>query len=163
VDYRGNHYILDVERFKTNLISDYFNKILQLHVRWDFRKIRAEVTAAQEIIVKDLKENYIRRHGLALSVDEHRPTRQDGAKAERLEAILQPKYSNLQMWHYHGGNTQILEEELTQQNPPHDDMKDALASCLEICVAPTAQRLNTTSSQWQKPGVVNSRFGGISY
>lgn len=162
VDHKGNHYILDIERFKTNLISDYFNKILQLHVRWDFRKIRAEVTAAQEIIVKDLKENYIRRHGLALSVEDHRPTRHDGAKAERIEAVLQPKYSNLQMWHYHGGNTQILEEELIQQNPPHDDVKDALANAIEICVSPTAQRQSGQStSQWQQPGIVNPRFGGI--
>lgn len=165
VDYRGNHYVLDIERFKTQLISDYFARILHLYKRWDFRKLRCEVTAAQEIIVKDLKENYIKRHGLSLSVEEHRPTRHDGVKEERMEAILQPKYSNLQMWHYQSGNTQVLEEELVLQKPPHDDVKDALASCLEVCVAPSAGFGNggTKVSGWQQPGMVNQRFGGISY
>lgn len=163
VDSKGNHYVLDIERFKTNQISEYFAKILRLHVTWDFRKIRCEVTAAQEIIVKDLKENYIRRHGLSLAVEEHRPTRHDGNKVERMEAILQPKYANLQMWHYHSGNTQILEEELSLQNPPHDDVKDALANCIEICVAPTAFKHNSQASAWQAPGMVSNRFGGISF
>jgi len=162
VDALGNHYVLDIERFRTQMISDYFAKILQLHVRWDFRKLRAEVTSAQEIIVKDLKENYIRRHGLSLSIDEHRPTRQDGQKIERIEAILQPKYSNRQMWHYHGGNTQILEEELIQQNPAHDDVKDALANAVAICIPPMASRLSSQAPSWQKPGIINPRFGGIS-
>ena len=162
VDSLGNHYVLDIERFKTQMISDYFNKILQLHIRWDFRKLRAEVTAAQEIIVKDLKENYIRRNGLSLAIDEYRPTRQEGIKLERIEAILQPKYSNRQMWHYHGGNTQILEEELVQQNPAHDDIKDALANAVAICITPTAGRLASQAPSWQKPGIINQRFGGMA-
>lgn len=162
VDASGNHYVLDIERFKTQMISDYFARILHLHVRWDFRKLRAEVTAAQEVIVKDLKENYIRKHGLSLVIDEHRPTRQDGVKLERIEAILQPKYSNRQMWHYHGGNTQILEEELVQQNPAHDDIKDALANAVAICIAPTASRSASQAPSWQKPGIINPRFGGIN-
>ena len=164
VDYRGNHYVLDIERFKTQLISDYFARILHLYKRWDFRKLRCEVTAAQEIIVKDLKENYIKRHGLALSIDEHRPTRHEGHKEERMEATLQPKYSNLQMWHYSSGNTQILEEELVLQKPPHDDVKDALANCLEICIAPSQSFGGGTKlSTWQQPGMTHPRFGGVGF
>lgn len=162
VDSNGNHYVLDIERFKTQLISDYFARILHLHIRWDFRKLRAEVTAAQEVIVKDLKENYIRRNGLSLAIDEYRPTRQEGIKLERIEAILQPKYSNRQMWHYHGGQTQILEEELVQQNPAHDDIKDALANAVAICIAPTASRMSSQAPGWQKPGIINQRFGGMA-
>ena len=66
VDGDNNYYVLDVERFKTDKISDYFQKILKLHQKWDFRKIRAEVTVAQQVIVNDLKQNYIRPHGLSL-------------------------------------------------------------------------------------------------
>lgn len=163
VDHKSNIYILDIDRFKTNLISDYFQRILTLHQKWDFRKIRCEVTSAQQIIVKDLKENYIRPFGLALAVEEHKPTRHEGTKEERLEATLQPKYANRQMWHYHGGNCQILEEELVLQNPPHDDVKDALASVIGIIQPPSTAASNQVSELWQQRGVINSRFGGIAF
>lgn len=163
IDGKNNFYVLDIERFKTNQISEYFARILTLHQRWDFRKIRAEVTAAQQVIVKDLKENYIRTYGLALSVEEHKPNRHEGTKEERLEAILQPKYSNRQMWHYHGGNCQILEEELVLQNPPHDDVKDAMASAIEISVPPSTGMSMSSTDFWKKQGVINSRFGGVQF
>jgi hypothetical protein len=65
VDGNQNYYVLDIARFKSQDIAEYFKEILSLHRKWDFRKIRAEVTVAQEVIVKDLKQNYIRKHGLA--------------------------------------------------------------------------------------------------
>lgn len=161
VDHRNSIYVLDIERFKTPLISEYFNKILYLHQKWDFRKIRAEITAAQSVIVKDIKENYIKPHGLALSVIDERPTKN---KEERIEAILQPRYANMQIWHYQGGNCQILEEELILQKPPHDDVKDALASSVEIAVAPTAGNLAAANSMFlNQPGVLNARFGGVAF
>ncbi len=163
-DSDNNYYILDIERFKTKLISDYFAKILALHQKWDFRKIRAEVTSAQMAIVEDLKVNYIRRHGLALAIEDHKPTRHEGTKEERMEAVLQPRYANRQIWHYQGGNCQILEDELVLQNPPHDDVKDALASCIEICVAPTVgkiQGMNNYKEMMSK--MTHNRFGGVAY
>jgi phage terminase large subunit-like protein len=159
VDPDNNYYVLEIDRFKTNQISEYFNRILKLHQKWDFRKIRAEVTVAQSVIVNDLKTNYIRRHGLALSVEEYRPVRQMGTKEERVEAILQPRYHNRQIWHYRGGNCQTLEEELVLNNPPHDDCKDALASAVDMAIAPTGGAL-------QRPQLslvpTHKRFGGIS-
>ena len=152
------YYILEIDRFKTDLISEYFNRIQQLHNKWGFRKIRAETSVAQKVIVKDLKENYIRQNGLALAVDEFSPSRAQGNKEERIAATLYPRYQNRQIWHYKGGNCQTLEEELVQQNPAHDDCKDALTACIQICVAPTFSS--------QKPdrldGMYNKRFGGIS-
>jgi hypothetical protein len=159
VDPHNNYYVLDIDRFKTDLISEYFKKILELHQKWSFRKIRAEITAAQQIIVKDLKENYIRTFGLALSVDEDRPSRTGGTKEERIAATLYPRYENRQIWHYKGGNCQLLEEELVQQNPAHDDIKDALTACIQICVAPTFQAI---SKQPRFEGMYHKRFGGIS-
>lgn len=162
VDNKNNIYVLEIDRFKTNMISDYYQHILNLHTKWDFRKIRCETTSAQEIIVKDLKENYIKQNGLALSIDEHRPTRHDGRKEERLEATLQPRYANRQMWHYRGGNCQTLEEELVAQHPPHDDVKDALASAIEISQPPTFESLSGNQRRFLSE-VTNSRFGGISF
>lgn len=163
VDSKKNFYILEIDRFKTTMISDYFKRILTLHQKWDFRKIRCEVSTAQEVIVKDLKENYIRPHGLALSIDEYRPNRHTGNKEERMEATLQPKYQNKQMWHYHGGNCQLLEEELILQNPPHDDIKDALTSALDIAVAPTGNAFSGASHKNYLDTLTNKRFGGISF
>lgn len=157
VDTYNNYYVLDIDRFRTDKISEYYDHILKLHGKWRFPKIRAEVTAAQDIIVKDLKENYIRKNGLLLSVEDYRPSRNEGTKLERVEATLQPRYANRQMWHYRGGNCQLLEEELVLAAPPHDDIKDCLASCVEICQPPTAiQRSSQTSHDLYHP-----RFGGF--
>lgn len=159
VDSSNNYYVLDIDRFKTNQISEYFNRILRLHHKWGFRKLRAEVTAAQEVIVKDLKENYIRVHGLALSIDDHRPTKN---KEEWMGNVLQPRYSNRQMWHYSGGNCSLLEEELTQQKPSHDDIKDALASAVEIASPPSFKALVEKNKMMSKSTQAHPRFGGIA-
>jgi len=159
VDSRQNYYVLDIERFQTDKIKEYFDRILMLHKKWGFRKIRAETVAAQKIIVRDLKENYIKPFGLALSVDEFAPNSRTGSKEERIAATLYPRYQNKQMWHYKGGNCQVLEEELVQQNPAHDDVKDTLTMVIDICVPPTFQALTQKASY---EGLYHSRFGGIS-
>lgn len=169
VDKDHNYFILEIDRFKTNMISEYYDRILRLHQKWGFRKLRAEVTAAQEVIVKDLKDNYIRPNGLVLSITEHRPTRHMGSKEERMESILQPRYANRQMWHYMGGNCQILEEELTMVRPPHDDVKDCLANCIDSAVAPSSHghmgsapgSIRQGGRQYKRSELVHSRFGGI--
>ena len=159
VDQFNNIYVLDIERFKSERIRDYYESILRMHVKWDFRKIRAEVTAGQKAIVKELKYSYIKENGLALSIDEHSPTRHQGSKEERLRAILEPRYDNLSIWHYHGGNCQMLEDELIHEHPPHDDIKDALANAIEIAIPPRA------TEHTRRTNVVNfnSRFGGVAY
>lgn len=159
VDGNYNYYVLDVDRFKTDKIGDYFTRILRLHQKWDFRKIRAETTSAQKVIVEDLKENYVRRHGLSLVVEGVPTTGKQGTKDERIEAALQPRYQNLQMWHYRGGHCQVLEEELISRKPPHDDVKDALAACIETCVAPSAAMSGFRIGRVNE--IFNSRFGGI--
>lgn len=159
VDSNRNFYILDIERFKTNKIKDYFDRILRLHQKWDFRKLRAETTSAQAVIVKALKDDYIRHHGLALVIEDYSPSRVQGTKEERVEGILQPKYHNQQMWHYKSGNCQTLEEELVLQNPPHDDIKDALASCVDMCVPPSKAIERMRKNKFMD--YVHNRFGGV--
>lgn len=161
IDSEHNIYVLDIDRFKTNRIAEIFDSILDLHVKWDFRRIGCEITAGQKMIVQELKDAYIRPNGLALSVVEVKPTRHAGTKEERLEAILEPKYDNQAVWHYRGGNCEILEEELVMQHPPHDDIKDALASCIEIAVPPTG----SAGRERRGPSNVmtHPRFGGIKF
>lgn len=160
VDGDLNYYILDIDRFKTTLISDYYKHILALHQKWDFRKIRAETTVAQQVIADDLKMNYVRRDGLALIIEDVRPTSREGTKAERIYNTLQPRYANRQIWHYQGGHCQTLEEELLLQNPPHDDIKDALTSVIPMCVAPTMQRDRGPGLNFQN--IIHPRFGGVA-
>ena len=160
VDGKQNYYVLDIDRFKTNQPSEQFKRLIKLFEKWGFRKVRCEVTAAQKAMVNDLKESYIRPMGLSLSVDEYLPTRYMGAKEERILACLEPRYTNKQMWHYPGGNCQVLEEELIFSNPAHDDVKDALASAVDFAVQP----LNIFRQMKESIPVLNfhSKFGGIS-
>jgi len=160
VDGRNNYYVLDIDRFRSDTPSEYFKRIIKLYEKWGFRKIRAEVNVAQVALVRDFQENYIRKYGLSLSVDEFRPVRWQGVKEERILAVLEPKYQNRQIWHYTGGNCQILEEELVFTNPAHDDVKDALAAAIDFSVAPlnTYRIMKENSNAYQ----FNSRWGGVA-
>jgi hypothetical protein len=149
---------MDIVRFKTDKISEYYRNIFDMHRKWGFRKIRAECTQAQGVIVKDLKDNYITKQGLALSVDEFHPTRHLGSKEERVSAILEPRYDNMQVWHYRGGYCTFLEEELILAKPPHDDIKDALASAIDIAMPPAF------AGKSRKDNVIHHpRFGGVAF
>lgn len=152
----NQYYVLDIDVFKTDKISVYFDHIITLHSKWEFKKLRAEVSVAQGVIVSDLKDK-IREMGMSVSIDEARPTRNEGTKEERIQAALESKYDNLQMWHFKGGFTDILEEELILARPPHDDVKDALASAVTIAVKPKERFLDkiTTTLQY------HPRFGGV--
>jgi len=157
VDSDHNYYILAIDRFKTDDPAVYFEHILKLHQYWDFRRIRAEVTAAQKTIVTTLKNVYVQQYGLALSIEEYRPNRYEGSKEERIAAVLLPRYREQKIWHYKGGNCQVLEEELILSNPAHDDVKDSLASAIDACVAPAGKSMSRPADDIS----FHSRFGGI--
>ena len=161
VDHQANYYVLDIDRFKTERIVDYYTRILHAWEKWGFRKIRAEITVAQQTIVKELKDSYLKPNGIPLSIDEFRPTRHLGDKAQRVGAILEPKYDNLQVWHYKGGNCQTLEEELVMVHPPHDDVKDALANAMAISLVPKLRM--SQGLGFNKALPTHSRFGGITH
>lgn len=159
VDCENMVYVLDIDRFKTDKINDYFKAIAQLHSKWSFKKLRAEVTVAQAVIARDLKDR-IREEGLRLSIDEFRPSRHEGRKEERIAAALEHRYENQDMIHFKGGYTDILEEELVLSRPAHDDVKDALASAVEIAIKPKSMR-NRDELFGNVVNIRNSRFGGI--
>jgi phage terminase large subunit-like protein len=158
VDEDNNFYVLDIDRFKTNKISVMYDKAELIYRKWKFKKMRCEVVAAQRLIVGQFKD-YMRSQNIVFTIDEYNPPK-NMRKAERIATILEPRYNNNQIWHYKGGNCQTLEEELMMNNPEHDDIKDALASCIEICKAPMSNRT------WGKRTNVvafNSKYGGVSY
>ncbi len=157
IDASSNVYVLDIERIRTDSIAEYYELILDKHVYWNFRKLRAEVNAGQAAIVKELKFSYLIPNGVVLAIEETKPSRADGSKEERISAILEPRYENRMIWHYKGGECQNLEEELVLQRPPHDDIKDALASVVEIAVPPIAANLTRP----QPKVLYHPRFGGV--
>jgi len=159
IDSEGYIYVLDIDRFKTDKIKVYFEHVLELHSKWMFKKLRAEVTVAQAIICNDLKDS-VRKEGMSVVIDEHRPNRHQGSKEERIAAVLEPRYENLSIWHARGGYTPALEEELLLARPQHDDIKDCLASVIEIAIAPRKRRnLESKHNVLQ----FNSKFGGITF
>lgn len=159
MDAYQNVYVLDIERLKTDKISEYYELILRKYIKWGFRKLRAETTAAQEMIVKELKRAYLTPNSLPLFIDEHKPNRAQGSKDERINLTLSPRYDNGSMFHYRGGECQTLEDELVLRHPPHDDVKDALAAAVEIAVPP----IGLVSRDRKTSNVIfNKRFGGVS-
>lgn len=159
VDSEKNIFVLDIERFKTVKNIEYFKKIAELHSKWGFRKLQAEVTAAQVTICEAIKD-YIRQNGLSLSVVEFRPSMKEGSKEQRISAVLEHRYENLQVWHHEGGWTPVLEEELILARPPHDDIKDALAAAVSVSVAPSTSR-SSAMMGFLSPVTNKSRFGGF--
>jgi phage terminase large subunit-like protein len=159
IDFEGYIYVLDMDRFKTNKIQVYYDHIMDMYDKWTFKKLRAEITAAQEIIVEDLKRK-MREQGQSIIIDAHRPSRHQGSKEERIAAVLEPRYENQTIWHKKGGLTNALEEEVILARPKHDDLKDTLASVIEIARPP---RQLSTVEEAQSNVIYNTRFGGVSF
>jgi phage terminase large subunit-like protein len=159
VDSTNNIYVLDIITLKTDRISDYYKAIMDAYVKWEYSKIRAEVSVAQQAIVRELKESYIKPNGMSIRIEEYRPSRSEGTKEERVASILEPRYDNLSVWHYRGGNCQLLEEELVLRRPPHDDIKDCLASAIAISCPPMKF---TRQGRDKKVLAFHPRFGGVA-
>lgn len=164
IDWQRNIYVLDIIRFKSTSIADYYQKLLEAFGKWGFRKVRAEASSAQEAIIDELRNQYIKPNGINLSVETFKPNRYDGTKDERIEAILRPRYESRAIWHYASGNTQVLEEELVSAHPAHDDVKDALANAVAIAVPPgNHDRFRSGISRNKiQQSVFHPKFGGVA-
>lgn len=160
IDADGFIYVLDIDRFKSFKIIDYFKHIKILHSKWGFKKLRTEVTAAQKSISDSIKD-YVKKEGLRLSIDEFRPSKQHGSKEERIAAVLEHRYDDMTVWHQEGGWTPVLEDELIQARPKHDDIKDALAAAVSISVKPTKRSFDKVKD-FIDNRMPASRFGGYN-
>jgi hypothetical protein len=153
VDAYKNYYILGLDRFKTDRVREYFSHLIEMHNKWNFKKVRLEATAAQSVIIKELKRT-MQEEGVRMPIEEYKPLKD---KIERMAAVLRPKYEDHRVYHYRGGNCELLESELTQARPEHDDIKNAVADALEISVAPTATFYKKNVQNFVKR---LGRFGG---
>ncbi len=154
----GDIFVLDLYRFQTDKLSEMFAQIRDSYLKWGFKRLVIESGSAQKAIVKELKDQYLRPSSLAFSIDEKTHTRADGTKEERIAARLQPRYENMAIWHYKGGNCSLLEEELLQARPAHDDLKDALAMAVDLVIPPRdSLRLNRDATNI----IYHPRFGGV--
>lgn len=161
IDFEFNVYILDIVRFKTLSTSTYFSNFQDMLVKWEFNRLRAEVTAAQAVIVKSLKTKAV-EEGIHCKIDEHRPNKSDGAKKERIDAALVPRYEEGKIYHYKGGLCTYLEEEVLLDNPEHDDISDTLAAGLSSEHVRKPRRPSRADElQKQQTNIqYHSRFGG---
>lgn len=159
VDYEFNIYVLGIVRFRTNKTIEYFDNLKDMCLKWEFTKLRAEINAAQVVLVQSLKDMLV-EEGLLCKIEDYRPNKYDGAKEERITAALIPKYEQGKVFHFKGGLCTYLEEEMLLDNPEHDDIKDTLAAGLSAPYIrkPIKTRLLTPD---YTPLKYHSRFGGV--
>ena len=164
INYDDQIFIMDIDSFKTDKLSDYFEHLKRVHSKYNLKILRAECTAAQSVIVRDIKESF-KKEGIPISIEEYRPTIKEGSKQERISAALDWRYDRMLMWHYRGGYTDVLEDELIKVNPAHDDHKDALASAVSIAVKPKFNTRKRFDEQGKRISgyVFNKKFGGVSF
>jgi phage terminase large subunit-like protein len=158
IDSSNDVYVLDIDRFKSDKISEYYERLVGMYNKWQFKKLRAEVTTAQQVIVNDLKQRF-KEGGISLKIDEYRPNRNQGSKEERIAAVLEPRYQQQAIWHYRGGYIPVLEDEILLARPAHDDIVDTLASIVEIAQKPRERVEKVTSTPVSAS--FNKRFGGF--
>ncbi|AAM28398.1 hypothetical protein [Vibrio phage VpV262] len=118
-------YILDIVRYQTKKPSVYWKNLETAYNKWKFKWVRAEAVAAQEVIIEALRE-YAEKEQCPIRIKAYKPNSQSGDKETRISQTLEPLYENGDIYHYRGGLCDMLEEELTQDRPPHDDLKDCL-------------------------------------
>jgi len=128
LDNNGFRYILDIYRIQTNTISQIADLIYNAYMKWKFIKLRAETNAFQGMVIKQIQE-ILRKRNCIFSWDEKH---QHKEKRLRILSTLEPLYAQKIIFHYKGGNCILLENELLDDRPRHDDISDALASCCEM-------------------------------
>ena len=148
------YYIIDIDRFKTDRIQDYFDHVVNLHCKYNFRKLRGEATVAQSVIVKYLKDK-LASSGRALTIEEYKPIKD---KDMRIDTTLRPLYEDNRIFHYKGGNCELLEAELLSAKPEHDDIKNAVADAVDICTPPFELFTSTFQKLQQRR---YGEFGGV--
>jgi len=92
------------------------------------------------------------------SIDDNSPTRHEGSKQERIAMTLMPRYDTMSIWHFRGGNCQVLEDELVYEHPEHDDIADAFAAVVQVLRAPSR---NLRRQHAENRPAFNQRFGGL--
>lgn len=157
IDTEGYIYVLELKRFQTDQVEKYYEEIIEMQEYWGFRKIIVETNNGGKLVKRYL-EDEIRRQGGFLEVEGIAHTSHDGKKEERIIQALEPRYRNGTIFHHKGGVIKLLEEELVLNRPPHRDLKDALAICIEHSRS-TIKRSENQATGTHGVVVPISRFG----
>jgi hypothetical protein len=147
-----------LDRFKARGTEffKYYEAIENMHLKYNFKKIRVESNGAGQIIADEIK-NLIRRNGRSLTVESKAATSHDGKKKERHAAILETRFQNNSIFLRKGGLTSVFEEEVMLERPPHDDLADATAAAIEIS-RPPGNMMNRQKKNIKAK--THGRFGG---
>ena len=154
-DKDGYLYVLEQRRFQTDKAEKYYTELLELYDYWGFREATIESNVGGSVVVRFIKDE-IRKEGRTLVVSGVPST---DNKKERIEMTLEPLYRSNSVYHFKGGFTRLLEEELRLSRPPHDDLKDSLYIAVTNSKRQGKTKLVSSSST---RNVVNAscRFGG---
>lgn len=156
-DSDGYLYVLDLDRFQTDKLETYYNRILELQEQWQFREIFIETNNGGKL-VKTYVEDMVRKTGGSLIVHGVAHTSHSGKKEERIMQAVEPRYRNKEVYHIRKGLVKHLEEELMLPRPKNDDLKDVLALAIEK----SKPVLGKSLKQNKRNNIVQlSRFGGV--
>jgi hypothetical protein len=121
-DKEGYLYVLEQRRFQTSKVEVYYQNLTELHDYWGFKETTIESNVGGSVVVSFIQDE-IRRTGNSLIV---KGVPSSKNKIERIELTLEPLYRNQSVFHFKGGFSRQLEEELRLARPSHDDLKDSL-------------------------------------
>lgn len=155
IDSNGFFYLLGLDRFRTSDFLVYYDHIIALQQRWHFKRLLVETNAAGSLVAQEV-ENHVRRNGGVLVVEKRAVNSRAQSKGENWAAVLEPRYHSKSVFHFYGGLTPTLEEELISARPRHDDLKDALCAAMSMAVPPSNKKIR----DYQENNVIHGRFGG---
>lgn len=154
----GFYYILALSLFKTDKRGVYAKELIDLWKVWNFRRVFVELESAGKIVAEGLKET-MREEGYSLIIDGQTAPR-GISKQERHASITLPKYESQLVYHQEGGYYPMLEEQLIQVRPSHDDALDAVTIGIENVTKPQSKGFRQRAAGNDNVVRAHNRFGG---
>lgn len=154
----GQVFILDLAVFKTDKFDAYYEAVDRLYRKWGFPKITVETNAGGKFVAREIRKR-VARGGSAYSVI-GKPAARGASKGERYAASLEPRYLNSLVFHYEGGDTPELEDQIVEQNPKNDDIRDAVVIAVNETPAPLRPLMSQVKGGRVARPAASSRFGG---
>lgn len=129
IDSNNRIYVLDIIHDRMNP-TDIINAVFETNARWQPHSIGIEIVAYQKMLALEIRKQMNLRN-IFFNLVETLPMWEKNA---RIRTLLQPRYWNASIIHpnYHNKTKDLELELLKFPNWKHDDIIDALASCLKI-------------------------------
>ena len=159
IDMDENIYLLDLTQFKTASFNDYYNEVMSLHRKWQFRKLSVETNAGGQFVKNEL-DRLVRQNGEVLTIEGKPALTRQGSKTERKGAVLEWRYADQRIWHFRGGLIAEFEDQVILDRPKHDDLVDAFVSAINIAKPPGKKIYASNLRVMDTNTTYNARFGG---